>query len=232
MTNVPLKEIIALVHNVQSFRVSGEPKWADSERYDIEAKANSVDGARITKLTPDQRRDEINQMMQALLADRFRLSLHRETKELPVYELVVAKGGPKLQKSSFKPDLKPGWQPLPPKPGGPPPKGGLFMHGPGELTSTGSELSMLVNILSHAVNRIVIDKTGLQGRYDYTLKWTPDQPFGPGPGPMDANAPPPPDPNGPSLFTALQEQLGLKLESQKGPVEILVIDHVEKPSEN
>jgi uncharacterized protein (TIGR03435 family) len=114
------------------------------------------------------------------------------------------------------------------------------MQGPGSLTSTGTEVSMLVNILSRAVNRVVIDKTGLKGRYDFTPKWTPDQPSpqafgagqGPGPGPMGKDAPPPPDPNGPSIFTALQEQLGLKLESQKGPVEILVIDHVEKPSEN
>jgi uncharacterized protein (TIGR03435 family) len=239
VTNMPIKAFMTFAYNVQQFQISGEPKWFDSERYDIEAKPDSAKAAKLDKLPKEQRGDEIRHMMQALLAERFHLSLHRQTKDLPVYALVVAKGGPKLQKSTFVPPDKPGALP-PPKPGGPPPKGSLFMQGPGQVTSTGSELPMLVNILSHAVNRIVIDKTGLTGRYDFTLKWTPDQPspqaFGagqrPGPGPMGNDAPPPPDPNGPSLFTALQEQLGLKLESQKGPVEILVIDHVEKPSEN
>jgi len=239
VTNMPIKAFMTFAYNVQQFQISGEPKWFDSERYDIEAKPDSATAVKLDKLPREQRGDEIRQMMQALLAERFHLSLHRQTKDLPVYALVVAKGGPKLQKSDFVPPDKPGALP-PPKPGGPPPKGGLFMQGPGQVTSTGSELPMLVNILSHALNRIVTDKTGLKGNYDFTLKWTPDQPSpqafgagqGPGPGPMGANAPPPPDPNGPSLFTALQEQLGLKLESQKGPVEILVIDHVEKPSEN
>jgi uncharacterized protein (TIGR03435 family) len=239
VTNMPIKAFMTFAYDVQQFQISGEPKWFDSERYDIEAKPDSATAARLDKLPREQRGDEIRQMMQSLLADRFHLSLHRETKELPLYALVVAKGGPKLQKSTFVPPDKPGALP-PPKPGGPPPKGGLFMQGPGSLTSTGTEVSMLVNILSRAVNRVVIDKTGLKGRYDFTLKWTPDQPSpqafgagqGPGPGPMGKDAPPPPDPNGPSIFTALQEQLGLKLESQKGPVEILVIDHVEKPSEN
>jgi uncharacterized protein (TIGR03435 family) len=237
--NMPIKALMGLAYNVQPFQISGEPKWFDSERYDIEAKPDSTTAAALDKLPREDRNDEIRWMLQSLLTDRFQLSLHRESKDLPIYALIVAKGGPKLQKSTFVPPDKPDALP-PPKPGGPPPKGGLFMHGPGQLTSTGSDLSMLVNVLSRAVNRIVIDKTGLTGRYDYTLKWTPDQPApqafgagqGPGREPMGANAPPPPDPNGPSLFTALQEQLGLKLESQKGPVEILIIDHVEKPSEN
>jgi uncharacterized protein (TIGR03435 family) len=239
VTNMPPKELMTMAYNVQPFQVTGEPKWFDSERYDIEAKPDSSVAARLDKLTPEQRKDELMQMMQSLLAERFQLSLHRQTKELPVYALVVSKGGPKLQKSTFTPPNKPGVLPLR-KPGGPLPRGGLWSHGPGTLTSTGTELYIFVNILSRQLGRVVIDKTGLKGRYDFTLKWTPDQPApnpfgagpGPGPGPMGKDAPPPPDPNGPSIFTALQEQLGLKLESQKGPVEILVIDHVEKPSEN
>ena len=101
-------------------------------------------------------------------------------------------------------------------------------------------ISFLTMTLSNQLGRTVVDETGLRGKYDFTLKWTPDQSErnlfgggpGPGPGPGGKDMPPPPDPDGPSLFTALQEQLGLKLESKKGPVEILVIDRVEKPSEN
>lgn len=104
---------------------------------------------------------------------------------------------------------------------------------------TGQALSMayFVRALSEQLGRTVVDKTGLAAKYDFTLKWTPDESPGSmfkglGPGPQDAASPPPPDPSGPSIFTAVQEQLGLKLESQKGPVEILVIDHAEQPSEN
>ena len=107
--------------------------------------------------------------------------------------------------------------------------------GRGQLSGEGVQLQMLTQVLSNQLGRPVIDRTGLKGNFDFKLEWTPDpgQSAGPfGGGPPGADAPPPPDPNGPSIFTALQEQLGLRLESQKGPVEILVIDRVEKPSEN
>jgi uncharacterized protein (TIGR03435 family) len=148
-----------------------------------------------------------------LLADRFRVKFHTGTKELPVYALVVGKNGPKFQKAKAK---------------------GSIAMGRGQLTAHSFSMVDLAAHLSNQVGRVVLDKTGLQGDYDVTLKWTPAErtplPFGAGP--MAQNALPPPETNGPSIFTALQEQLGLKLESQKGPVEILVIDHVEKPTPN
>jgi uncharacterized protein (TIGR03435 family) len=110
------------------------------------------------------------------------------------------------------------------------------MNGRGKLTVTYADLSMFANVLSRMAGRIVVDKTNLPGKYDFTLNWTPDPGEGPkmpgGPPPGADNAPPPPESSGPSLFTAIQEQLGLKLEPQKAPMDILVIQHVEKPSEN
>ena len=110
------------------------------------------------------------------------------------------------------------------------------MMGRGDLTVTGVGLTQFADVLSRQIGHIVVDKTGLKGEYDFTLKWTPDEGQGqkmalPGGGPP-RDATPPPDASGPTIFTALQEQLGLKLESQKGPVDMLVIDHVERPSEN
>jgi len=162
-----------------------------------------------------------------LLADRFQLTLHRETKEQSVYALLVAKNGPKLQESQTKDgQAKEGTGP----------RGPMMRMGRGELSGQGVALDMLTRTLSSQLGRTVIDRTGLKGNFDFKLTWTPDPgqsagPPGGGP-PPGADAPPPPDPNGPSIFTALQEQLGLRLESQKGPVEMLVIDRVEKPSEN
>jgi uncharacterized protein (TIGR03435 family) len=133
---------------------------------------------------------------------------------------VIGKNGFKLQESDTK--------------GAPGPRGMMRM-GRGQFTGQAVQLRMLTQALSSQLGRPVIDRTGLTGSYDFKLEWTPDPgqsgPFGGG-GPPGADAPPPPDPNGPSLFTAVQEQLGLRLESQKGPVEMLVIDRVEKPSEN
>ncbi len=228
-TGITAKLLLEEAYGVKDSQLARAPSWFNSERYDIDAKPEE---AALDKLPLDQRRDKLMQMIQSLLAERFKLSLSHETKELPVYALVVAKNGPKLHKSTFKPPDKPAPLPRSPKPGetrrlG----GGIAMEGPGRLTSTGIELSMFANVLSRITGRIVIDKTGLPGRYDFTLQWTPDEresPVPPG-GPGDA---PPPESTGPSLFTAIQEQLGLKLESQKAPMDILVIDHVEKPSEN
>jgi uncharacterized protein (TIGR03435 family) len=108
---------------------------------------------------------------------------------------------------------------------------GIMMNGRGQLTETYGDMDMLADILSRFAGRPVVNKTGLTGRYDLTLKWTPDdvEPSGPRPG---GDAPPPPDPSGPSLFTAIQEQLGLKLDPQKAPMDVLLIQHVEHPSEN
>ncbi|MFZ0591039.1 MAG: M56 family metallopeptidase [Bryobacteraceae bacterium] len=239
------KFLIEVAYDVKDSQVEGGPPWINSECYDIEAKADDSVGAALDKLPPDQRKEKIREMMQSLLRDRFKLAIGHTTKELPVYMLVVAKNGPKVKPSDFKPPEHPGAEPLPPSPsprGGNRPRmqGGLMMR-MGHLESTGVEMPMLVGALSMVTHRVVIDKTGLSGRYDFTLNWTPDEtqlpqggperPGGPGGGPMGPGGPPP-ESNGPDLFTAIQEQLGLKLEAQKAPVDVLMIQHVEKPSEN
>ena len=228
-TNVTLKFLLTFAYNVRDFQISGGPGWLNSELFDLMAKSErSSDTQSIPadprEMTDDQRKtsqEQTRQKLQALLADRFQLKFHRETKEQPVYALVVGKNGPKIQPS----DDKSGNGPR-----------GLRM-GRGQLIGNSAPLELMANALSNQLGRPVLDHTGLAGRYDFKLEWTPDPAQGGGPfaglppPPPGVNGPPPPDPNGPSIFTAIQE-LGLRLESQKAPVEILVIDSVEKPSEN
>ena len=140
---------------------------------------------------------------------------HHETREEQIYELMIDKGGSKMKEAVNTANDSPK---------------GIQGGGKGELIGMAAPMALLAVVFSQQLGHSVIDKTGLNGKYDFTLKWTPDPSVGPPP----AGAPggPPPDPNGPSLFTAVQEQLGLKLQSTRGPVDILLIDHVEKPSEN
>ncbi len=239
--NVSAKMLIRLAYKVQDYQIAGGPGWIDSERYDIEAKPESsgLDSSP-APLSDDRREAAMEQQrlrMQALLADRFGLAVHRDTRELPVYALVVAKGGTKLHPAAATPDSSDA--PAPPNTKGPMFKGREMRIGRGELSGQSAPLSLLADTLSNQIGRTVVDRTGLTGLYDFTLKWTPDesQPrMFPGPRegmegrpPADRSANPD---TGPSIFTAVQEQLGLKLESQKGPVPILVIDRIEKPSEN
>ena len=197
-----MKTLIQLAYDVPGFNITGGPRWISSERYDITAKAE----ADYDKLTVDNMRP----LIRSLLANRFQLVIHRETKELPVYALVVAKSGAKLQVNAGAP--------------GPQVNGAR-----GQLTGKKGNMSLFVAQLASRVGRTVVDQTGLKGEYDYTLQWTPDPGRLPAPG---LDAPPTADQNGPSIFTALQEQLGLRLESTKGPVETIVIDHAERASEN
>jgi uncharacterized protein (TIGR03435 family) len=244
MTGVNLRLLIQQAYDVRDFQVSGAPAWAGTDRYDIIAKAgdsvenSDSDPRKFSDAQLKTAQEKMRFRLQALLADRFQLKVHRDTKELPVYALVVAKSGPKLQEAQV-PDTPPTAQ-------GPGPKFGPGSRGmrmsPGNLEAYSVPLSFLVQNLSQQLGRTVTDQTGLKGTYDFKLSWTPDQAMaasafggpGPGPGPLppDVKAPPPPDPNGPTLFTAVQEQLGLKLDSTKGPVDIIVVDHAEKPSEN
>ena len=233
ITNMSLKELMVLAWRVQPFQISGGPSWMESAHYDISAKPENKPN-----------RDEVPLMLQALLADRFQLQIHHETKELPIYALVLAnkegKLGPQLIESKegsctpFDPSKGP---PPPPDPAKPPALGcGGMMMGPDRVNAVGVPVSQLAPVLSRMLGRTVVDKTGLTAKYDIQAQWAPDQSLllnlGP-PGGLSPGLPAPQfDPNGPSLFTALQEQLGLKLESQKGPVDILVIDRVERPSEN
>lgn len=238
-TNATTKMLIEFAYNIKDPQLSGGPPWINSERYDVDAKAeeSAVDETR--KLSPDERVERLRLMVRSLLADRFQLKVGHEKKELPVYVLMVANNGPKLHESAVPAgDL-----------GGPSPHGGqhqplkgrMARMSPGQITMAGAPISLLADALSRQLGRNVVDKTGLKGNYDITLQWTPDPSQGPmfkGPansadgGPPMEPAPPPPDASGVSIFTALQEQLGLKLESQKGPVDTVVIEQIERPSEN
>jgi uncharacterized protein (TIGR03435 family) len=224
-SNVTLRLLLTLAYDVRDFQISGGPPWLNTQLYDIQARSGSVPDTpaepdAMRNLTDEQRKtfqEQMRQRLRALLADRFQLVVHRETKDQLVYTLQVAKGGPKFQEA---------------KSAGP--NAGRMRMGRGELTGEATGMDFIAQVLSNQVRRPVLDKTGLTGKYDIHLTWTPDGPQGflGGPVPAGVEPPPPPDPNGPTIFTALQEQLGLKLESDKGPVEQIVIDRVEKASEN
>ncbi len=197
-TALTLRDLIAGAYDIRYDQISGGPSWADSDHYDIDAKAAEGEGGPLTEA-------QARQMMQSLLADRFQLRVHRETQEAPVYELVVGKNGPKMKPVAAD------------APGNSHVMGndkGLHME------RSHGVMQELADQLSLTAGRPVLDRTGLTGAYAYKLDWYP------------ANRIPPPDLDTPSMFTALQEQLGLRLESAKGPVEKLVIDHAERPSEN
>jgi len=233
-TNMPLRLLIRNAYGIQDFQLVGAPDWADSERFDIIARAEHDIGPPIPGGPPSP----IQLMLRSLLEDRFKLALHTEKRELPIYALVLArpdgKLGPQLQPTKTDCSALSGARgrggpppdPPPPAPGGGRPACGVRMM-PGQLAAGGFPIGLLAQQLSQSAQRVVVDRTGLTGNYDFDLKWTPDQlPQGAPPGaPVPAI-----DPNGPSLFTAVQEQLGLKLESTKGAVEVLVVDHVERPT--
>jgi uncharacterized protein (TIGR03435 family) len=199
-TGTSLEFLITWAYDVHSERLQNKPKWLDAVRYDVIA--NAPLGPLPAK--PGEP-GTLQKMMQALLAERFKLALHRETRQLPVYALVVAKGGPLV---------KPG--PAPESMGQNP----FQMPGRGRLNGTQVSAAMLANVLSGQLGRTVRDETGLAGVFDFRLEWTPDTTS------PDAGS-------RPSIFTALQEQLGLRLQARKGMEEVLVIDHIERaPTEN
>lgn len=228
MTNLALRRLILIAYGIQDHQLLGVPPWIDSEHYDIQAKAGG-------NTTVQQMEGPL---LQDLLRERFKLMLHREMRQLPVYELAVAKGAAKLQSSKdgsctpYSLDSPP-----PPPTQGEPrtPFCGLHSGVDGlnrTLDGKGVTMTALATNLSRTYNsllgRNVIDRTGLTGTFDIHLTWAMD----PLTASADAGAAPPPDVTGPSIVTALREQLGLKLESARGPVEVLVIDHVERPSAN
>jgi uncharacterized protein (TIGR03435 family) len=225
-TNVSVKLLIQTAYGIRQDLISGGPGWLESAGYDFDAKVAGPDVDALKKLTPEQRRS----MLQPALADRFKLKVHTEIKQLPVYEIVLAKGGSKLKEATAGDTYANGIK-------GPDGvgRGGMMRFGPGQLTAQAVPMTSLTNMLSQQLHRTVLDKTGLTGKYDLELNWTPDQgadPMFKGPEGSPQRGDAAPDSSGPSIFTALQEQLGLKLQSAKGPVETLVIDHVEMPSEN
>jgi uncharacterized protein (TIGR03435 family) len=207
--SITVKTLIETAYGIRSeFRqIVGAPAWVESAKYGIVAKSDEHEDP--STLTPEQSKaywERQRQRLQSLLADRFQLKFHSEVRQLPVFALVVAKGGPKLET----------------------PKAGevsrIGVYGAFKLDATNAPMSLFADECSYlGIDRLVMDKTGLTGRYDFKLQWTPDGTL------ADSAAP---DSGEGSIFTALQEQIGLKLEPQKGPVEVLVIDHIERPSAN
>jgi uncharacterized protein (TIGR03435 family) len=192
-TALTLKILVANAYSVPLYRVADVPGWGDSDKFNIEAKVGIP-----LKPWPDSN-EQLNEMLRSLLEERFRLAVHWETRQETIYSLVAAKGGPKLKAAAD--GENPG-----------------FGMEPGRMHSMAVPLSYLAGNLSTVLGRTVLDKTGLGGKFDYTLLYAPDGAT--------------PDDERPSLYTALEQQLGLRLESAKGPVEFLVIDHAEKPGAN
>jgi uncharacterized protein (TIGR03435 family) len=232
-----LRLLIRTAYGVQSFQISGGPDWINTDGYDIEAR---VEG------NPSKR--QLLLMLQSLLEDRFKLKVHRETRELPVYALTVAKSGLKLQppkeESCITEDPNAPEPSEPPKPIAPgqPPKfpcglAVVMLNRPGPRMLGGKvSITDLAQSLTNLLGRTVIDNTRLTGRFDIHLEFALDEALagllGPNAPPFRRQEPGPGDLDSPSIFAAMQEQLGLKLEATKGPVEVLVIDHVERPTEN
>jgi uncharacterized protein (TIGR03435 family) len=289
--NVALRQMIVKAYGIKDYQLTA-PEWMSSARFNVDA-----------KIPPNTTEDQLNLMLQGLLAERFGLKIHREQKELPIYALVVGKNGPKLKEStenSTLPGMGPGgmismgarrggadgFAPPPPPPSGagssgpsataggspggggaafglsvdsgggrggtagatprPPVKGrgGMMMMRPGHLAVAKMQLAALADNLTRMLARPVIDMTGLAGEYDFALDWTPDEnergmmpgmpmPMPKGDGGGGGGEARPDSTPGATIFTAVQEQLGLKLDPRKAPIELIVIDHAEKvPTEN
>jgi uncharacterized protein (TIGR03435 family) len=208
-TGITLRLLIRYAYDVQDVQIVGGPKWLASDRWNVEAKAEGVSG----RLTSEQQM----RMMRSLLAERFRLKVHPEQKKLvPAYALVVVNAGRKLRPNTSEP-------------------GPDVRLGRGHMTFRKVRLSALASQLTRQLGRQVLDQTNLNGEFDFVLDWVPDPsengaiPGQPGPGPDSI---PGGEETGPSIFTALKEQLGLRLARIKAPLDVLVIDRAEKPSAN
>jgi len=213
--NVSPHSLLQLAYHIQDTQLAGEPEWFKSTTYDIDAKVDQSVVDEMHKLSEDQRNLVNQHILQQFLADHFKVTLHQESRDLPVYELLIAEGAPKLQKTD---------------------KHGFMHMGVGELSSQGTPVTLLTAQLSQRLGRTVVDKTGLDGDYAFNLHWTPDaeeqariRAAGLPPELMKAGQP---AASGPPLLTAVEEQLGLKLQPQTERVQVLVIDHAEQPSHN
>jgi len=201
ITNQTVRNIIQYAYDVRDFQLSGGPGWMGSDRYDVTAKPeNGV------------HEQQLREMLRTLLADRFQLRFHRETREVPVYTLTVGKNGAKLHPAAESPDSGT--------------SSGRNRDGLSTMKGTRVTLGEIAANLAARLGRPVVDKTGLSGKFDFELSWVPDLSL------PAVGDPASPATVGPSLLTAVQEQLGLRLESARGPVGMLVIDKVERPSEN
>jgi len=212
--NTSVNDLIVFMYGIHSKQILNGPAWLETDLFDITAKP---DGEGQPSM------DQYKTMVKKLLADRFKLTFHRDKKELSVYAIVIGKNGPKLTKSEGDPNGSPS----------------LLFRGLGLLPAQNASMADFAGVMQGAVlDKPVVDQTGLAGKFDFTLTWTPDEFQFAG---LGIKVPPPGDPSvsiwpggtaAPDLFTAFQQQLGLKLESTKAPAEVFVIDRVEKPTEN
>lgn len=205
--NTPLGALISWAYDLHPQQIVGAPAWVDSQKFDVDGKP---DGEGQPSL------DQWKIMMQKLMTERFQLKFHHEKKELSIYALVVAKNGPKISKSEGDPNAPPS----------------LLFRGLGVLPARNASMEEFAQVMQMAVlPRPVVDETGLKGKYDFMLQWTPDETQFASLGGVPPNLPEKADAP-PDLFTAIQQRLGLKLEATKAMVDVLVIDKVEKPSAN
>lgn len=229
-SNANVLYLIRQAYGVAEYELSGGPEWLSTQRYDVEAKMDQSVADALSKLTPAQLKLARQQLLQTLLAERFNLKVHRETKDEPVYFLVIGKNGPKLQYA------KTGKTSALLNADGTPTRDSENMQiipgseGGQKIQAFSTRMKSLGDWLTRQLSRPVLDKTGLTGAYDFTLEWIPDT--GPEPAHDAANADGSAGTPGASTFTALEQQLGLKLEPGKSSIEITVIDHVEKPAAN
>jgi bla regulator protein blaR1 len=232
-SGVTVHGLLKTAYKLEDNQISGAPDWMYSAKFDIEATIDESTANELKKLEPEQRVLVAQHMLQTFLAERFKLKVHGETKELPIYSLVVAPGGAKLQEAKPGNPSAVGGRGLDGHaPHGMMPLGpGMMRLGPGSMDGQALGMSDVAELLSRQVGTKVVDKTGLTGRYDVSIKWAADE------SQLSAvdNGKAPESPStfsGPALLTAIEEQLGLELRPLRGEVQILAIDHVEKPSEN
>ncbi|MBZ5636164.1 MAG: TIGR03435 family protein [Acidobacteriia bacterium] len=208
-TNVTVHDLINLAYWLHPKQLTGGPAWTESDKFDLAGKPDALGQPNV---------DQMKMMIQKLLADRFQLKFHFEKRDLSVYAIGIAKTGAKIIKSQDDPKGIPGWS------------FGRTASGT-RITFRNAPLSQIAAVLQNSLDKPVVDQSGLSERYDFTLTFTPD----PAQAALIGGPPPPAADNpdaAPDLFTAFQQQLGLKLESTKAPVDVMVIDKVEKPSEN
>ena len=222
IVNVSLRVLMQSAYRLNADRIVGGPSWIGNDRFDINAKAEAPTS-----------QDQLELMLRTLLADRFKLAVHVETRDEAIYALVMSRSdhklGPNLHPAAADCATLRAKAPPGPPPNGFGPCGNVGGMPPGTQNARGFDSGVLAGLLSREAGRKVVDKTGLTGNFDWDLKWTPqafqERPF-------DRQRFPTVDPDGPSIFTAVQEQLGLKLESQQAKGEFLIIDRVEHPTED
>jgi uncharacterized protein (TIGR03435 family) len=231
VSGMPMHMVLREAFGVTNDQLLGEPDWVATDRYDVEGKVAPEDAPKLKQLSNEQRWT----LLLPALEERCNLKFHHETKELTVYMLVIAKGGLKMQPAQPVGNVAPsgpmgsgpGNVSAPPSPPPPPgPGAGMF------FTARSATMDSLVHMLARTLGNPVIDKTGLTGKYDLRLQFAPDDNVRASMPPPAMGGAPPPETDGPSIFTALQEQLGLKLVAQKQPVDVIVIDHMERPTAN